>query len=427
MVVQAELLLHLLVSLLHRPAALPEADRLDPAGAARQVRQGVLDLAVGLLLDQQPHRLGPGAIAGGPAAAGPDPQPREPTRELALGPLTPGHLPQRRHGGQLLEADRSGRIRGQSGPLPRPAGGGARRLDPVRGLGEDDHLLGHTHDVGETPTGQPLAERPRDAIASVGHHEPAGQPLGSDLVEQLQGDLPLGQRATMLLGHPGPVQPRGVAQPGLGKVEPHRQGMMALRRDVVDRGCDLAVGLLARGPAVLPLHPDGVRALLGEAGVVDDEDARRGGKCRGHGRAITPPDGLLVPGALADELLEGLVQIGDDEFGREDDLPRERFDALPLAVEDQPLEVDAGVLGLSGPVEVVAEERGVRVEPIEDFGSKFGGVGAIHALDTNQPILRFVAVNGVVLEALTKLCGSHHIVVEDAEADIAPGRPRPRA
>src|SRR3954471_19070076 len=95
-VVQPEFLLHLLVPLLHRPAALPQPDRLDPASRLGQVAQGVLDLAAGLLLDQQPDRPGPGAVAGGPTAAGPHPQPGEPTRELPLGPLAPGHLPQRR-------------------------------------------------------------------------------------------------------------------------------------------------------------------------------------------------------------------------------------------------------------------------------------------------------------------------------------------
>src|SRR4051812_38489632 len=92
-VVQPQFLLHLLIALLHRPAALPQPDRLDPAGRLGQVREGVLELAVGLLLDQQPHRVGPGAIAGGPAGAGPDSQPGEATGELRLGPLTPGHLP----------------------------------------------------------------------------------------------------------------------------------------------------------------------------------------------------------------------------------------------------------------------------------------------------------------------------------------------
>ena len=55
-------------------------------------------------------------------------------------------------------------------------------------------------------------------------------------------------------------------------------------------------------------------------------------------------------------------------------------------------------MGLAGPVEVVAEECGVGVEPVEDFGCEFGGVGAVHTLDTNQPGIPFVSVNGVVLE-----------------------------
>src|SRR5206468_2227368 len=124
---------------------------------------------------------------------------------------------------------------------------------------------------------------------------------------------------------------------------------VAFRADVVDRGGDLAVGRLARGPAVLPLDADGELALLGEAGVVDDEDALGRGEGRGHGRAVSLPDGLLVPGALAEELLEGLVEVLDLQAGREGDLAGEGLDALAVAVEEQALEVDAGVGGLAGP------------------------------------------------------------------------------
>src|SRR4029079_14537995 len=103
-------------------------------------------------------------------------------------------------------------------------------------------------------------------------------------------------------------------------------------------------------------------------GVVDDEEAGRRGEGLGHDGGVTLPDGLLVPGALADELLQRLVQVLDLEACREGDLAGERLDALAVAVEDQALEVDAGVLGLAGPVEVVAEASGVGVEPVEDFG-----------------------------------------------------------
>ena len=48
--------------------------------------------------------------------------------------------------------------------------------------------------------------------------------------------------------------------------------------DVVDRGGDLAIGLLAQGAAILPLDADGMLALLGEAGVVEDEDPLGAGK-----------------------------------------------------------------------------------------------------------------------------------------------------
>src|SRR5262245_36309806 len=90
--IQTQFLLHLLVALLHRPAALPEPDRFDPAGARRQVREGILDLAVGPLLDQQPDRRGAGAGALGPILARPDPDPGEAPRQLPLGPLAPRHL-----------------------------------------------------------------------------------------------------------------------------------------------------------------------------------------------------------------------------------------------------------------------------------------------------------------------------------------------
>jgi len=56
---EAQFFLHLLVALLHRAAAFPEPQRLDPTGAHRQIREGVLDLAVGPLLDQQPDRPAP--------------------------------------------------------------------------------------------------------------------------------------------------------------------------------------------------------------------------------------------------------------------------------------------------------------------------------------------------------------------------------
>ena len=100
MVVQSQLLLHLLIALFHRPSALPESDRLDPAGAARQVREGILDLAVSLLLgcgqqSQEPPPKTAALVA--PVADAVDPRGAKPPKawpELAQPGNIPGGLPQ---------------------------------------------------------------------------------------------------------------------------------------------------------------------------------------------------------------------------------------------------------------------------------------------------------------------------------------------
>ena len=130
---------------------------------------------------------------------------------------------------------------------------------------------------------------------------------------------------------------------------------------------------------------------------VDDEDPRLIGERPGHPRAVTSPDGLIIPGALADELLEGLVGVGDGQARGQDGVAGHRLDALAVGVLEQPAEIDAAPGGLAGAVEVVAEVTGVLGEPIEDVGCKLGGVGAVHALDTNRASGSFVGSNGVAL------------------------------
>ena len=77
--VQSQFFLHLLIALFHGPAAPPQADCAESTGGRRQVAEGVLDGAVGLLLDQQPLRRGADALTGRPSAGRPNPQPGEAT------------------------------------------------------------------------------------------------------------------------------------------------------------------------------------------------------------------------------------------------------------------------------------------------------------------------------------------------------------
>ena len=110
------------------------------------------------------------------------------------------------------------------------------------------------------------------AVVGVGGHAGLAHAPGLGPVQQVQGDLRLGLEGD-LLGHLGLLAAVGVVGPVLGQVEPggDRPGEGALGVVAVDG--DLAVAGLAQGAGVLPGDADGALALLGEAGVVEDQDA----------------------------------------------------------------------------------------------------------------------------------------------------------
>src|SRR4051812_23939027 len=121
--IPAQLTLHRFVALLHRPAALPEPNRFEPTRLRRQIREGELDLAVGLLLDQQPVRVGEGTRALLPALRRPDPDPTEAARQLPLGPLPPRYLPAGQAPRQGRQTHRSRARLGQTRLRPRSSAG----------------------------------------------------------------------------------------------------------------------------------------------------------------------------------------------------------------------------------------------------------------------------------------------------------------
>src|SRR5271165_3958390 len=169
----------------------------------------------------------------------------------------------------------------------------------------------------------------------------------------------------------------------------------------MNRDGHLAVGLFAQLAAVLVLHADGVLALLGEAGIVEDKDSLGTGEGSSHHGAVAVENLLFVPRTLVDELLQGLFGIANRaELGRERDTADHRLDALAFAILDQTAEVDAapGTLGLVS--KIVLKEPGVIPEPVHDFGGQFGCKGLVHTIHTNKDTGRFVKFNGVVLELI---------------------------
>jgi hypothetical protein len=142
----------------------------------------------------------------------------------------------------------------------------------------------------------------------------------------------------------------------------------------VDRDGHLAVGLLAERPAILPLDPDRVLPLLGEGHVVDQEHALGAGERPGQRRPVPAQDRSFVPRALVDELLEGLLGVLAGQPGREGDAAGQRLDTLAVAVEQEPLEVDAGPGGRLGLGEVVGKQGGVVSEAVEDRRIEIRGI-----------------------------------------------------
>src|SRR5581483_4812650 len=365
----------LLIPLLHRPAALPQTYRLHSARPFGEVREGILDLAVGLLLDQQPDRFRPGAVPGLPALSGPDPQPGEPTRQLPLRPLAPRYTTPAHALGQVAQGDGLGAVVGQPRSRRGPAAPRRGRLLPTRRLREDDEVTGHADDIAQPAGGQAVAEVDRDAVAGIGHDGPAGQTLAPDPVQQFQGDRGLGEWPALALGHTGAVEAFLVGQPAVRQVQAQVQRVMALGADVMHRDGDLAVGLLAQGTTVLALDADGVLTLFGERDIVKEEDALGTGEGRGEVGAVAAEDLLLIPGALVDELLEGLLGVLAGQPLGQGDTAGERLDTFAFAVEQESLEINAGPAGGLGLREILSEEGGVVTETLEHSGREFGSVG----------------------------------------------------
>jgi hypothetical protein len=74
-------------------------------------------------------------------------------------------------------------------------------------------------------------------------------------------------------------------------------------------------------------------ARFGKSGIIDQEDPAGLGQRFGHRRPVLAGHGRLVPAALADELLQGLLRIGHRaQGGRQAHPARERLNrfAFPL-------------------------------------------------------------------------------------------------
>ena len=193
-----------------------------------------------------------------------------------------------------------GATRALSPCQPLQAGGPARcrqldegdRLDvtrPVLGLRTTLLLLSYLGWCDGTCAGRPNLDRRRRAddvaeasvlelIAELGNvaesgiceHDVLSHPTSDGRVELIQRGLPL-RLEGHVLGNPDAVSTRFVLAPLLGKVEAHVDAATAALTTKVKADAHLAVVDAPESAGILALHADGVDALFGKAGVVENE------------------------------------------------------------------------------------------------------------------------------------------------------------
>jgi hypothetical protein len=157
--------------------------------------------------------------------------------------------------------------------------------------------------------------------------------------DQLERDLLFGLEAD-LLRNAGPIPTRAILGPLLWQIEPiadRQAGKMICDRQ---RHRHLAIGFLAKLPAILRLHPNRMPALLGQARVVDDPDLDRPvlRDGRHHQLADLGQHLLVRPTASTDKMQQRLVLRRDTRRSRP---RRHRLYTLALARQDQPRAVVA--------------------------------------------------------------------------------------
>jgi hypothetical protein len=133
--------------------------------------------------------------------------------------------------------------------------------------------------------------------------------------------------------------------------------------------------------------------LLRKPGIVDDNHSTRIGQRRRQESSIGAQHRLLVPWTLIDELLQRLHGVAVP--------PRhvhplcQWLNTLALAVQHQPLQVDAGPVAADDQPKVGHELRGILVQPCQNLRIQFRHHRAGHVatlqLDRKVPVANLIS------------------------------------
>ena len=240
---------------------------------------------------------------------------------------------------------------------------------------------------------QPTPEVHTQTVARIGHNRPVRQSFTAHLVQQLERNLAFGLRHLLRGWDVDRLHPLRLAGPRLRQEQAQRQRVVTAGRGVVQRQRDLAVVRLAQRAGVLPRNADGMATLLGKAGVVDDDHSAGIGKGLCQPPTIMLEHDLLIPRGLVDKSLQCLLGIPTPT--RHGYPPRQRLDALALAVHEQTLEINRRPARAGDDAEVTGELGDVVLQPFDNLRIQLHHRRARHTttlqLDRKAPVDRLAS------------------------------------
>src|SRR5579864_8261260 len=129
------------------------------------------------------------------------------------------------------------------------------------------------HGIRQAPRPQLGPELRDRTVAGVRNHPLIPETPAAGVIEQVEGQAPL-RMVVDRARDPGRRAAFGVIRPCLWQKQRPIDGQTRRRGGVMQADRHLAVGDFAQRPRVLPRYADGMRALLGKPGVIDDPQPR---------------------------------------------------------------------------------------------------------------------------------------------------------
>jgi len=355
-VIEANLFLELSVVHLDAPSPLGQANKAAHSERlARQLRQPIFRWRRGTRrpFHQTLDRMIREAAVGSPSMSDPDFTAGEPRLETATAasPPTDG-LPTRRwqRSSYAKKVKRLGQLRGRSAFAwtTSPAAG---RNGSIWCLGPSLCRGDHLDAVRQTPVAQRFAEVSAVAVPRVRQHDSRTHSPSEHTIKSQQRQVVF-RAISDLLRNANLGPPLGIADPLLRQVQlPGQRRATAIGAEM-DRHRHLAVRRFSQSATVLATYAYRVTALLGKAGLIDDQDGFRQQSVHQVERHSLL-NGLPGPRTLVDELLQSLGVGLPDASGN-------RLDRLALPLHQEAANIDLGPFAaLRAPEErhFVCEER----------------------------------------------------------------------